>query len=759
MTDGTGDIPRRGLLVSSTSRGIQCIDDTVRVDDSSNHIARSARAAERGRDPDEKLKTSVRMKDPPVHHVEVTATLDAVEHENVPETAAVPVLHAIVGHARHLAAAHARVEDRVRLSPDALAELDRNEYGSSNAALREVRAAAQQFLEHSSHVVLENPHAPRSSARSAASEPVARRLLPRDEAGSDASPLTLFDTSPTSLGNQPLRYDVPPEHDRDTVSYTDDHTTADQFESGAASPDEGEDVVQYLECMEALRDEDTKRRTGARCLLDFTRVLRKQPEVLSDVLEVLHPQALVQVQEEYAHAAPALLAAASAIGSPDAQEVMCTLLLSIDYSTPEVKSYVEAHDFFYTVQAIGELTDPTPATFDAMHESLIQHQDHQDQYHQLLLALGGLARQLTRDHPIQQRVLSTLHGRFDKVVSNNKVVEARFHEHVSGAKAEMARMGMEERHMWLARMNHVDRREWAETWATATDAERSMYEAVTVEAIARILAENHGEDNGYGVKADYTQPTVWLTDDGKPDRTGSRTRGQRRLLPKHEGHNAALGDLLTVQATDLRYAIQALSNLGHPESASRILRLTQHARIPIRAAAVHALHSIPTRETRRVLMEVLQDPLEDAGLRVGAADAMGEYPQDLLDEGGSVVDAALSVLADGGNWESCELECTEGCDTRFPLTCQRQCVKRCKEFKDLDVAVVALLESRWGHSPVSVTDEDDQEAHARRLADLRPHDGDDHYRLRGARRLYELLAVLEGILAQFKIEVVRTGVV
>ena len=89
---------------------------------------------------------------------------------------------------------------------------------------------------------------------------------------------------------------------------------------------------------------------------------------------------------------------------------MAKLLLSIKERTPEVKSFVGAHDFFYVVNAISELVDPLPVVFDAVHASLALHEDHHDQYHQLLNELRNrLNESLTsRRAESQDRILDTI---------------------------------------------------------------------------------------------------------------------------------------------------------------------------------------------------------------------------------------------------------------------------------------------------------------------------------------------------------------
>ena len=136
------------------------------------------------------------------------------------------------------------------------------------------------------------------------------------------------------------------------------------------------------------------------------------------------------------------------------------------------------------------------ATIDALHRSLEQHEDHPDQYHQVLLALGGLGRMLDRGHPQQERIRATLEHRFDRALAANQETETRFLRHLDRARDLIESMPTEEWHMWMLRANHVDRREWAETWDTATPLDRQEYERHTTEVIARILAGAEGEDDG-----------------------------------------------------------------------------------------------------------------------------------------------------------------------------------------------------------------------------------------------------------------------
>ena len=728
-------------LAKVVTRAVHATDASNAAPTSSGNTQRAATAAERERGPPEHDEAHVVLKDPPVQYVESVAQLWSITRD--PEAAETRPIPSVVGRAadgsgRRLHAL-TRLEDAVGSTvPD---EMD-------DEAHRMLKAAARHYLDATATVT---------------DAGVPRRLLSVEDAADD---LVLFDVSPTAHVTKRGVHDIPPEHDR-----VDTFTEAGLDENGEPLSVPSDIVDEYLQCAEAVRGGEEGGHKVARCLLDMMGHVDRNPEVLSVVLDMLDPNTLEELQEHFAHATQALLAVASANGNDASQAAMCKLLLSIEHETPEVKSYVEAHDFLFVVDAITEVVEPTDATIDCLHESLQQHEDHQDQYHQVLLGLGSLGRSYTDDHPQHRRILRTLEARFDAAVEANQAVEAEFARHLQSAQEQIARMPAEEWHMWMCRANHVDRREWAETWERASPAQRAEYEDHTTDVIAHIIAGNNGGDDGYGIRHDYSRPARRLRPtpargfswDTRTEEEIAEQEGGITMLPADEGHNAALIDVLTVQATDLRYAVQALANLGHHSSAPRVLSLTSHRKLAVRAFAVHALHALPCPASRRVLLSVLEDPMEDPMLRASAADALGEWPEEhLYADDHVVLRAALRHLAtnDGVDWGDCETECAALCTTRSIAHCDRACSRECKSAAYLETAVVSLLQHRWRLSTEDMVSDEEVHDAARRLAaraseTLPPQAAyDEHHDLhqRGARRLFKLLEVLEEIFRYTKFD-------
>jgi len=582
-----------------------------------------------------------------------------------------------------------------------------------------LRAAASDYLTSTSTV----PKGFRGS----------RRLLHRDVAIDDAShdedaapaPLVLLSVSPSVNVATSGALDVP--HDLETHETGPDRPDP-TGQSRAADP---EGLFHYLECAEEVARGADGRHKAARCLLGFTNEARRIPALLDEALSYLHPRRLVRLREDYAHAPQAIMAAVSSIGTAPCQEALARLLLSIEHETPVVKTYQDAHDFFYVVNAITRIEDPLPVLFDAVHESMDMHVNHADQFHQLMLALGEMGRHLPQDHSQVVRARRVLEALFDDELEANHESEAVFHGHLAEAKRHLDEMIEDDRHMWMARCNHVPPREWAETWATATDAERTIMWDSTVDGVARVLEER------------------------------SRPKGDDDVPPQHHGmHPRTLMALLTVQAERLRYSVQALANLGHPGSVDRVVGLAQHRRLAIRSFAVHALHAFPSPSARRVLLNTASSVTEDPTLRVNAMDALSEWPLEHLQEDGEVVDFALQHLAanDGVDWDDCMFDCTGECSERSVKACKRTCTIRCEMAQALEMAVVALVHDKWGLTTIGAKSDEEIHGHARRLAHLGQGDtqlADNHYRVVGARRLFSLLALLEDIFQYTKFDFVR----
>ena len=720
------------VLQTVVTRAVHAVDTDSATARSSNHVQRAAREADSSRPTHD--AASVALKDPPVQYVETAATLRSIVESGTPPSVPTHVPWDPTAHASDAG-----------FHPHTPVEHLADHAARGGRSLREV---ALDFVRASATV----PHGEEVTAPAPTSVP-RRRLAD----GADAS-ATLFDVSPIGLApGQGLR-DVPAQHDR-----------ADTFDSGfgpAGAQRIGDDpapiLERYLECAEGIRDPDSGHHKSARCLLDFMARTRDTTGLMELVLAGLEPEAVEELRRTHAHGPAALMAVATAVGTPECQAALCRLLLSIEHETPEVKSYEGAHDFLYVINAISELVDPTPATIDALHRSLEQHEDHPDQYHQVLLALGGLGRMLDRGHPQQERIRATLEHRFDRALAANQETETRFLRHLDRARDLIESMPTEEWHMWMLRANHVDRREWAETWDTATPLDRQEYERHTTEVIARILAGAEGEDDGYGLKHDYSRPARRLAGTSSRPRHWGEDAGvvppepTQQYIPRSEGHNDALGDVLTMQAAELRYAVQALANLGHPASTPRVLSITSHRKLAVRAFAVHALHALPSPEVRRVLLSVAADESEDTLLRASAIDALGSWPDEHLRADGAVLDHALRHLAanDGVEWRQCEVDCAASCATRSIAHCQRTCARKCQTQGELEKAVVSLLHHRWGQSALDFTSDREMEAQARRLAG-QVH-GDDgavaEHHVRGARRLFKVLEELEKIFTNTKFD-------
>ena len=302
---------------------------------------------------------------------------------------------------------------------------------------------------------------------------------------------------------------------------------------------------------------------------------------------------------------------------------------------------------------------------------------------------------------------------------------------------------------------------WHEVWATATSSERLAFERTTKSALARILAHNTRDDahDGYGMKADYSTPSRRLEDEH-----GAWTRA---VIPGSEGHAHAVAAALHLSATDLRFGVQALANLGDVRSAPAVIRLAQHRKLSVRAFAVHALHALPCEDARRELLAVFINPDEDLKVRTAAVDALAAWPVQHLDYS-DVLDSALRHLAtnDGVEWDLCEVECTRGCATRSVSTCQNSCHKRCTDEQELEAAVVTLLNSTaWDDGGAdSDADSDASTASAghvavRRLAALTGGSDKEHVpthvaeaRSRGERRLFTALSSLERTFAALKFQ-------
>lgn len=751
---------RAGRLVSSRTRAVQSFDSHPATEEvgtgSDHHVARMLAEAS----PDYKTHSAEAeavLKAPPVQFVEVVATLDDVRHQPraVRSNSArlllmSPPPSSAAGQAWH----SQMLVEEVVASDSAEATVP---FGARWEAMKQ---AARRFFEATA--VLPTSVVPAVSSDAGVGNVettrVPRRLLHRAQAGDkeESPPLVLWDVSPTGHVGGFGRFDAPPSSDARTA----------RFSTGQGSWTESLGVTHYLECVDGMHKEtDGSNQQAARCLIQFVSEAQAHPSVLDEALELLDPSRLDQVQESHTHAAAALLAVASSIGTAACQDALATLLVAQPDATPEVKSYTDAHLFFHTVNAITDLMDPLPVVIDALHTSLVQHEEHADQYHQVLLALGSVGRAIAPARDVhRRRVLSTLTAAFDTALEDNKAVEAQFAAFLAEADAVIDAMPVEEKHMWLAYTNHVDRRDWSEIWENAPADQQALLTSHMRETLARILAGNDNQHDGYGLQADYSTPARRLR--ANPARNLSNapsTLGDvsddgdgPRMLPRDPGHHRALEAIFSVQASRLRYAVQALANLGHASSAARVLELCSHRKLAVRAFAVHALHAFPGAESRRVLVSVFADNAEDVALRASAIDALGKWPQAHLEEHGEVRAVALRHLSDmlDVDWRQCELDCTKACVTRGIAQCRRACGKQCKGLKAVEDAVLALLQVRFPDMVGSFRAGDNIPEHSRRLADdaTSTTPVERYHAERGARRLFKLLGVLENIMSNTKFQ-------
>lgn len=709
--------PHGFALVSSHSRAVHGLSD----DDSPKHTSsgfakrhsKQAAAEHAGR-PNQEAEQA--MKEPPIQYVETASRL--VAQRTLSDTEEFPIPSFAPG--RRLAEGDAAaaapkpvVERAVRVPERAKRDILGRVPNSKAAA--QVRDQARAFLD--AGVVAETVQ----------SHDVPRRLLEQQDA-EDGAQLVLHAVSLTSHFPTLGLSDVPGGHlDR----------------SGLAHPtlEEEHTIEFYVACADNA-DDDARRRVSAKCFQDFAIQARRDDAMRNALVRYLAPEELEELHTRFAHAAPMLMGVASSVGTRDCQEALAKLLLSIDYEVPEMKTFKDSHDFFHVVNALSMLKDPLPLVFDAMHTSMEHHAAHADQYHQLLLALGALGRALPDAHPQRARVLQTLHSRFDEMAAVNAEAEAVFATYLQRADTELAAMTEEHRHTWMAKCNHVERLDWEETWRTATEADRAEFVETTRVAVARMLADNDDLDDGSGVRGNY---------------------GRRRFLNDMKSLQeagvvdptmAAVVDVLHVQAPELRYTVQAMANLGHPESGERLLALAQHRMTSVRAFATHALKSFPTPQARRVLLDTMLNEAENTRLRTTAVDALGEWPQQHLDEGADdVMDAVLTHLSrnDGVDWIRCDIDCADTCQQRDMAMCHRACARKCGAMKELEQAVVALAHFRYGVVTDDVVSEEDRRDAVRRLSQMPDDEAQkDHPRVRGARRLYKTLEELEEILSYTK---------
>ena len=589
-----------------------------------------------------------------VNYVEVEAALQSCASTASP--AAAPVQG--VGHVRGRRLKVVSVEDDVTESRD----------------IDDLRPAARSFLQGCLHTADHKP----------------RRLL---SAGGEAH--VLFATSPTALPRHLALehglHDVPEDHN----------------DFGAASPPDskfsGVDAIHYFECLDADGHDVIE------CFLDAVQHAQHDATLVDDLLAMLHPIAGPALRAQFPNALARVASVAATVGSEDCQEALAASLLAIDGPTPEILHPGDTSDFHSIVEAFTVLEAPLPVSVDAILSSMEQHQARLHQYNQLLLTLGTVASHMRDDDPTKQRAITVLVARFDAMLAANQAAEEHFLRYRDLAEEHLQSMGNEELFRWMAACNRVSRGSWEETWDAATDEERVVYRTQTVEATAKLLAQNlDNTHDGYGIRADYSQlPQRRLEADGTSTYVGGS-----------DGHHASALALLSLQAADLRYAVQALANLGMPEHGERLLALSAHRKKEIRASALHALVHFPSVRARRRLIEAFSNPLEDRHIRSNAVESLMVWPDSLVNNDAAVQHAVLEHFGRnaGMDWHTCEVDCTEGCVQRDPMMCRRACSRKCLAASELESAIYTMARARLPAFSVTHVARENTDEHARRLS-------------------------------------------
>ena len=591
-----------------------------------------------------------------VNYVEVEAVLQSCARNSSTRAASAEG----VGHVRGRRLEAVAVEDRV---------------APSHYTHSDLRLAARSFLQGSLHTA---DHAP-------------RRLL--SASGVDH---VLFATSPTALPRHlALRgglNDVPEDHN----------------DVGVASPPDtkfaGVDAAHYFECL----DDDSH--DVVECFLDAVHHAQHDTSLVAGLLAMLDPVAGPALRARFPNSLARVASIAATVGTEDCQTALAEALLAIDGLTPEILRPGDTSDFHSLVEAFTLLEAPLPVAVDAILSSLEQHEDHGHQYNQLLLTLGTMASHLHSDDVAKERAVDAVVARFDRMLAANQAAEEHFLHYRDSAEEHLQSMGKEQLFRWMAACNRVSRGSWEETWDAATDEERAVYHTQAVEATAKLLAQNlDNTHDGYGIRADYSElPQRRLDTDGSATYVGGS-----------DGHHAAALALLSLQAADLRYAVQALANLGMPEHGERLLALSTHRKKEVRAAAMHALVHFPSASARRRLVTSFSDPLEDGHIRFSAVETLMSWPDSVLSSDSDVRHAVLEHFGHNvdTDWRTCEVDCTAGCVQRDPMMCRRACSRKCRAASELESAVYTMAKTRLPAFSITDVDREDLDQHARRLSE------------------------------------------
>lgn len=481
---------------------------------------------------------------------------------------------------------------------------------------------------------------------------------------------------------------------------------------GAAMMDleNSKSLEEYIECFDQQRGDDGEHVTND-CLMELVKHVKAVPQLLDEIREFLRPDNLDYIFNEHPRSGRPLLALVALEGSVASQQLLADILLHYDFAVPVGMRHQLSQEFYYITAAIEEVINPLPFLFDAVEESLRVHKSHDAQYHSLLLLLGSMGSSVPTGDDRQLRALRILHARFDSVMAENLAVESAFNVFINQAHEAYGSMPAQERMSWVAQANVYDPREMQEAWAHANEREQNLMGNATIEVMARLLAEAHigkGTHNGYGIGIEY--------DDDIRE----------------------MAAVLSLQAADLTYATQALSNLGHPDSAQRVRRLVDHRKPSLRSTGAHALRSFPGRESARVLMRRLHSADEQHPVVSSAIEAMMEWPDEHLVENEEIFDGFLQYFADRHDvdYDVCQAKCAIGCVERQRHRCESLCERRCHEPRLVERVLAHHLHTRWGvlprHSP-----------HRYMTPDARSDES--HWRHKGAKRMVRHLLDLEGV--------------
>lgn len=491
-----------------------------------------------------------------------------------------------------------------------------------------------------------------------------------------------------------------------------------------ANSDDPEDLVMaYLDCIEHGEADDADpsglRNTmsaAAGCVAGLMSLVVQDPACEDVVLEMLDPDRMSELYEEMPRVPPAILSVAARVGTWELQKALAELLLSFDEQYPELLHLRDAHPFYNTVMSLSQVADPERFLFDAVFESLEVHAEFGDQYRQLLLTLGAMAAQRDSEHPEHHRAVRYLEVILARAVVENQADERRHDIFEEAALREWVAMGPEERFTWFGKVHGYDKLEAGEVWRSADDRLRATYNNATVAAITAILVRDADNNGGYSAYDDLPE--------------------QHRFL----------AESLRVQHVQLRTAMLAATNSRSQRFAAPVRRLAEHGHVGIRATATTALGHFPGPESRSLLCKVFSDRDVDARQRVSALESLEQWPDDHLFADDEVISTMLSYLADNidVDWKDCGAQCAATCQFRAPDKCARDCAAKCDQEASVEMAIAALYRNRWGGADAALS--------GNSIVPASPEGEPEHWRVRGGRRLFQLIEVMEMLLQYTKFE-------